>query len=196
MDVVMKNVHWSHGLSASSVLHWSYFFSFLSFPICDKLLSPFPSFPSFPIFIAPTIKMARYEMLPVRIPKLQRDLSSAETKPLCAALGEWHWLLLCSQGTLELLFPPASHCTIWRDDFFVFPPRLQVKYNCSQCNVLQRHNILRDWIQTNQPLHFLVRKSLPERYTWPCVLPAQNSLKTTGNNHQGCTGNSSTTLCI
>lgn len=140
--------------------------------------------------------MARYEMLPVRIPKLQRDLSSAETKPLCAVLGEWHWLLLCSQGTLELLFPPASHCTIWRDDFCVFPPRLQVKYNCSQCNVLQRHNILRDWIQTNQPLHFLVRKSLPERYTWPCVLPAQNSLKTTGNNHQGCTGNSSTTLCI
>ena len=65
----MQNVCCCHGLLARPVLSWSYLF-------------PFPSFSSFPFFIASNLKMARYEMLPVRIPKPQRDLSSAETEAL------------------------------------------------------------------------------------------------------------------
>lgn len=70
----MQNICCCQGLLARPVLSWSYLFS--------SLLSPFPSFSSFPFFIAPNLKMARYEMLPVRIPRLQRVLSSAETEAL------------------------------------------------------------------------------------------------------------------
>lgn len=70
----MQNVCCCPGLLARPVLSWSHLFS--------SLLSPFPSFSSFPAFIAPNLKMASYEMLPVRTPKLQRDLSSAKTEAL------------------------------------------------------------------------------------------------------------------
>lgn len=64
----------------------------------------------------------------------------------CVAVGEWLWLLPHRQGTPELLFTPASHCTIWMSQgfFCMFSPRVQTKYDCTQCNGLQGDVILHD----------------------------------------------------
>lgn len=104
-------------LLARDVLSWSYLFSLG--------LTPFPSFCSFPFFIAPNLKMARYEMLAIMTPKLQKDVSSAVTEALLCSFWKWLWLLPRRQGTPELLFTPAAQSTIWMSEGFlcIFPPK-------------------------------------------------------------------------
>lgn len=73
---------------------------------CSELILPFFVPTSFPIFfffsffIAPNLKMVRYEMLAVRIPKLQRNLSSAETEALL--YSSWRVVLAASAQAGEL----------------------------------------------------------------------------------------------
>lgn len=111
----MQNVCHCHGLLARPILSWSYLFY--------SLLYPFPSFSSFPFFIAPNLKMARYEMLAVSIPKLQRDLSSAETEALLCSCwrgsGCFHsGSKLQSFSSLQPLSAPSGCC---RDFCVCFP---------------------------------------------------------------------------
>lgn len=107
--------------------------------ICSELILPsllpafsFPIFSFFSILHCSNPMMARYEMLPVRIPKLQRDLSSAETKPLLCS--SWRVSLAASAqlGNFSVSLPSSLllHHLDVAGMVFVFSPRLQVRYDC------------------------------------------------------------------
>lgn len=126
--------------------------------VCSELILPsllpafsFPFFSFFSILHCSNPMMARYEMLPVRIPKLQRDLSSAETKPLLCS--SWRVALAASAqlGNFSVSLPSSLslHHLDVAGMVFVFSPRLQVEYDCSQCDILQGHIILHEWMQTS-----------------------------------------------
>lgn len=134
--------------------------------ICSELILPsllpafsFPIFSFFSILHCSNPMMARYEMLPVRIPKLQRDLSSAETKPLLCS--SWRVSLAASAqlGNFSVSLPSSLllHHLDVAGMVFVFSPRLQVRWGMIVwlqsvwCSAGTYHST---WMDANQSLLF------------------------------------------
>lgn len=174
----MQNVCCCHRLLARPILSRSYLFS--------SLFSPCPSFSYFPFFIAPNLKMARYEMLPVRIPRLQRDLSSAETEALLCSC--WRVALAASAqagNSRSFLHSSLSkhHLDVAGIFFVCFPQGCRWSKTAVSAMVCRETSFyMNECKETGLCISvYWARKPLPKRCSWPWVLPAQSSLKTTGN---------------
>lgn len=158
---------------------------------CCEMILPFFSCPAlshlflfFPLFIAPNLKMPRYEMLPVRAPKLQRDLSSAETEALLCSC--WRVALAASAQAGSSGASLHSSLSLHHLDvagiFFVrFPQgcrRSRTAVSAMVCRGMSFYMTECKEAGICVSAH-CVRKPLPRRCS--CVLLAQIGLKTTGN---------------
>ena len=101
----------------------------------------------------------------------------------CVAVGEWLWLLPHSQGTPEFSsLQPLSAPSGCRRGFFVC-----FLQGCRRSKTAVSTMVCRDtsfYMNECKDTGLCIsahwaRKPLPQRCSWPCVLPAQSSLKTT-----------------